>query len=416
VLGEAIFDGGIGINELREKLNDLEITDEESGDIATGEVVRLIIEELGYDGIIDGTVSQKFKNMGLNENTVHYIVFNPSQIKSAEPITYDDNGDVIPLSERFKEDNADIRYEVREDSKYSYDELTSKSDMQITQLGVVSDELLYKYKNDTRKFSKDMIIEARKTNNAKNTDRFTFLHNDDTDSNIMVSRTSFEHGAVRVDKQYIDVSRNLSKILKNAIAVNELTPRENSNGTKVFIGMAENTKNYVFVRMIVDNRSQKLDNYDILYSIKKSSIKKEEAGTMPAGLVNNNRSATSSIISISDLLEIVKQNKLVTSVLSKDVLENLEVERPDSVFADSLQFEQRDDIKEPKYVFANRILKQFSSNADGGTVAQMLDDIYKAIDDGKNADKQIKEVAKLIYDSTYTFDKSADEQRKGCFD
>lgn len=81
------------------------------------------------------------------------------------------------------------------------------------------------------------------------------------------------------------------------------------------------------IRLRVENRTQKLDNYDILYSIKQSSIKKEEAGTMPAGLVNNNRSATSSTISISDFLNIVKENKLSTSVLSKDVLENLVVER-----------------------------------------------------------------------------------------
>lgn len=38
---------------------------------------------------------------------------------------------------------------------------------------------------------------------------------------------------------YISVSENLSGIIKNAIAVNELKPRENSNGTKVFIGTAE---------------------------------------------------------------------------------------------------------------------------------------------------------------------------------
>ena len=39
---------------------------------------------------------------------------------------------------------------------------------------------------------------------------------------------------------------------------------------------------------------------------------------MPASLVKNNRPATSSTISITDMLEIVKKNILVTSVLSKD--------------------------------------------------------------------------------------------------
>lgn len=40
-----------------------------------------------------------------------YIFFRPQkQVKSAGPVTYDDNGNVIPLSERFKDDNADIRF------------------------------------------------------------------------------------------------------------------------------------------------------------------------------------------------------------------------------------------------------------------------------------------------------------------
>lgn len=37
-------------------------------------------------------------------------VFNPNQIKSADPVTYDDAGSVIPLSQRFKQDTPDIRY------------------------------------------------------------------------------------------------------------------------------------------------------------------------------------------------------------------------------------------------------------------------------------------------------------------
>lgn len=39
------------------------------------------------------------------------------RIKSADPVVRDDNGDVIPLSERFKRENADIRYSLREDSE-----------------------------------------------------------------------------------------------------------------------------------------------------------------------------------------------------------------------------------------------------------------------------------------------------------
>lgn len=41
-----------------------------------------------------------------------WVVGNPSQIKSADPVTYDDAGNVIPLSERFNPDTPDIRYRL----------------------------------------------------------------------------------------------------------------------------------------------------------------------------------------------------------------------------------------------------------------------------------------------------------------
>lgn len=42
-----------------------------------------------------------------------YGVFYPDQIKSADPVTYDDEGNVIPLSKRFNAENDDIRYQKK---------------------------------------------------------------------------------------------------------------------------------------------------------------------------------------------------------------------------------------------------------------------------------------------------------------
>ena len=56
----------------------------------------------GYDGVIneeDGTIWE-------------YVAFSPNQIKSADPVTYDDAGNVIPLSERFNPEKEDIRYSL----------------------------------------------------------------------------------------------------------------------------------------------------------------------------------------------------------------------------------------------------------------------------------------------------------------
>lgn len=44
----------------------------------------------------------------------NYVFFNSNQLKSADPVTYDDSGNVIPLSERFNWENEDIRYSERD--------------------------------------------------------------------------------------------------------------------------------------------------------------------------------------------------------------------------------------------------------------------------------------------------------------
>lgn len=64
----------------------------------------------GYDGIIDKQVYENIGHSGMDENTIHYVVLNPKNIKSADPVTYDDNGAVIPLSERFNTEKSDIRF------------------------------------------------------------------------------------------------------------------------------------------------------------------------------------------------------------------------------------------------------------------------------------------------------------------
>ncbi len=66
---------------------------------------------LGHDGIKD----TGGKNGG-KEHTV-WIPFSSEQVKSAEPVTYDDNGNVIPLSGRFNKQEVDIRRSLSEEGE-----------------------------------------------------------------------------------------------------------------------------------------------------------------------------------------------------------------------------------------------------------------------------------------------------------
>lgn len=92
VLFNAYYEGGIGVEDLKKKINELYLEDS-NGNLVGNEVTRQIIESLGYDGIIDPTVSTKF-NMGLDEWTTHYIAFKPNQIKAVTNQNPTDNPDI----------------------------------------------------------------------------------------------------------------------------------------------------------------------------------------------------------------------------------------------------------------------------------------------------------------------------------
>ena len=79
------------------------------------EEISLFAQGRGYDGVIIEGIRE-----GTDEQTDDYIVFNPEQLKLADPVVYDDQGNVIPLSERFNQEKADIRYSVKElDEQYA---------------------------------------------------------------------------------------------------------------------------------------------------------------------------------------------------------------------------------------------------------------------------------------------------------
>lgn len=100
-------------DEIRQEYGMGEIQDTGLPDWTDGYDIADYIDEngLNYDAIIldegGDLVDGKPISRGLS-----YVIRNSNNIKSAEPITYDNNGNVIPLSERFKDNNPDIRYSL----------------------------------------------------------------------------------------------------------------------------------------------------------------------------------------------------------------------------------------------------------------------------------------------------------------
>jgi len=68
-----------------------------------GIVAREWIQEQGYDSVVRDAEYYE-------QEADEYIIFDNKNIKSADTITYDDNGNIIPISKRFDIGNKDIRY------------------------------------------------------------------------------------------------------------------------------------------------------------------------------------------------------------------------------------------------------------------------------------------------------------------
>lgn len=102
----AEFITGDGIIEIRKDLNLPPIIDIDKSfsrpayDLPkAGGWLGIGIVKAGYDGVI---VSEA--------DSISYVVYNPNQIKLYDSVTLDDEGEVIPLSQRFDITSPDIRY------------------------------------------------------------------------------------------------------------------------------------------------------------------------------------------------------------------------------------------------------------------------------------------------------------------
>ena len=120
-----IFHGRIEINDKNDKMsidaihpimvqkanNNLYIRSE---NMRTTRDIAKFAKDEGFDSV-------KFENLvdnGGNGESIGasdvYVYFNPMDLKSADPVTYDDNGNVIPISERFNPKKSDIRFSMEE--------------------------------------------------------------------------------------------------------------------------------------------------------------------------------------------------------------------------------------------------------------------------------------------------------------
>lgn len=105
------------------------------------QIMRDMMEAEGFDGI-------SYENWYEGEqDNLCYVALYPSQIKSADAVTYDNQGNMIPLSQRFT-DNDDIRFRVSPEQENAFQKAYEDKDVEAAQaiLDKVAKAAGYRYK------------------------------------------------------------------------------------------------------------------------------------------------------------------------------------------------------------------------------------------------------------------------------
>ncbi len=333
-------------NDIRQEYGLSEIQDSGLPDWTDGYDISDYIDESGldYDGIIldegGDMVNGKPISRGLS-----YVVRKSAQIKSADPVTYDNDGNIIPLSERFNPENDDIRYALPLDSEnYSYENLTAKPDLNIVTLPKTVP------KTETGKINNKSVIakgrlNARSQNNNKNTNTETYVNVPDIGVDVMIGAKGLQHGLTRNDEDTALAVMKIGDILKNSVAVNELNKSETrkTSMSYVLLGACQIGTDLCVVRSIINKSDNSISEYDLykLGAVKgkkretlNSALKRGAAVTEQSSLI----SSGSRIISITDFLENVKSISLANEVFSADVAEKLGISRTKGSLTEDLRY------------------------------------------------------------------------------
>ena len=128
-------------------------------------------KENGYDSVRINNVVDNGSEGNVSGLTDVGIFFNQDDVKSADPVTRDDNGNVIPLSERFNTNNPDIRY------SYEGEITDADIDQRLADAGVVPQEsqqesvqfpVRYKYQEELATRKAPMVSDNGIRNNVLN--------------------------------------------------------------------------------------------------------------------------------------------------------------------------------------------------------------------------------------------------------
>lgn len=170
----------------------------------------------GYDGVIFKDIVDLGGASDIDEwNTTSanvYAVLNANNIKSADAITYNDNGEVIPLNERFT-DNEDMRYSKKLKATKLNEEEQQTKDYMLRELAVNQDALTDNY---VKKFMKAVDNYNNPLNDeAQKAAKKELEYYRDEIKNIVGER----YDMAGEDSGYDFTSKELKRTMRNAVTL-----------------------------------------------------------------------------------------------------------------------------------------------------------------------------------------------------
>lgn len=384
-----------------------------------------------YDGVIFKNIRDGAGYSEMSKASTDYVVFKSEQIKSADLVTYDDVGNVIPLSSRFKTTHNDIRFALPEDDAYSYKTLTSKDDLKVTELP------LKVPMTEDGKINRNAIIargrlNARAQKNPNNTETSTYVRVDDIDKDVLIGTKGLQHGLARSEESALAVMK-IGDILRESIAVNELNGHASrkTEMSYVLLGACRDSENLYVVRSVVSKLENDVTEIDVyrLSAVKgkktetpNSALKRGAAVTEQSSLI----SSESLKISIAELLEKVKNIPLANEIFSKDVAARLGITRSDGTLSKDIRFALPENgesafdaetiearglprsMGKTKQTAANNRFEKVYSRANAVSVASRISDIGFLT---KSAQAEITSLIWETLNSCNTMDEKRDASR-----
>lgn len=378
-------------------------------DLRAKEAINKALADNGYDGVI---LRNDVGSWG--RKTEAYIALNSNQVKNVDNLN--------------PTENEDIRFSVSED--FSYNALIKKPDMSVPVINQINLPLDNDGKIIRSKVVSDSLANIRKAGNPMNTDNKVFLYNESLQRNVKISPDGIKHGLSRKAGNNAVASLALSDYFGNAICVNELEPRDGMNKSYVLLGAFNYNQNDYYVRMIVnENRADSIsyvEDINVLYAL---NTKKEPAALKRPGLSLQKTAhpATGSVLSVADFLNNVKNH--FPDVLSNDILAHYGLSRPKSTInglkysvsePDEARYRilERDNEELRRQVETlksemtltkghkvnpqvvrkqvNRLLREYSSEADADEIYNRVYEIYDYISNNKNANAE--QAQQAMYD------------------